>query len=369
MDERYLREALRLAGRGRFRVAPNPRVGAVVVRDGEVIGRGYHHEVGGPHAEVLALEEAGSGARGATLFLNLEPCSHQGRTPPCADAVIAAGVRRVVACHADPNPIVSGRGFSRRRDAGIAVEVGALAESAVAINLPFLVPAVLGRPAVTLKWAMSFDGRIATSGGESQWISSPQGRRWALELREENDAILVGSGTAIQDDPALDRRLGKARGRILRVVVDRRLRFPLNSKMLSVEGPVVIFTSSRDSVRIRRLEDRGAEVVVADDCSPTAVLAALACRGIDSLLVEGGGEMLAAFVEADQFDRVAICLAPRLIGGRTAPGPLAGHGIDRLDEAAVLGPLSTSRRGPDLIVSGLRKGRAEAIVERLEELA
>ncbi len=232
----HLRRALRLAARGRYRTSPNPNVGAVLVRDGEVVGSGWHRQAGGPHAEVEALREAGAhsedAARGATLFVTLEPCAHHGRTPPCADAVIAAGIARVVACHRDPDPRVSGEGFAKLRAAGIAVESGFLVEEAVKLNLAFLIAATLGRPAVTLKWAMSLDGRIATATGESQWISSPRGRRWALELREEHDAILVGSGTLLADDPRLDRRLGLSAGPNLRVVLDRRLRTPPTARLL-----------------------------------------------------------------------------------------------------------------------------------------
>ncbi len=236
-------------------------VGAVLVRDGRVVGEGFHRRPGEPHAEILALAGAGERARGATLFVNLEPCSHHGRTPPCADALVAAGIARVVACHRDPDPRVSGRGFDLLRQAGIAVEVGASADAAVELNFRFLVNRVLSRPQVTLKWAMSLDGKIATVAGESQWISGTAARRWALALREEHDAILVGVGTVLADDPRLDRRLGRAGGPILRVVLDRRLRTPLAAKLFEVPGPVVIYSESRDAARFRELSGRGAEVV------------------------------------------------------------------------------------------------------------
>ncbi len=199
-------------------------VGAVLAHGSEVVGAGWHAQVGGPHAEAAALAAAGERARGATLYVTLEPCAHHGRTPPCADAVVAAGIARVVACHGDPDPRVAGKGFARLRDAGIPVEVGTLAAQAARLNLRFLVAAIAGRPQVTLKWAMSLDGKIATAGGQSQWISSPRGRRWALAQREEHDAVLVGSGTVLADDPRLDRRLGFAGKPGIRVVLDRRLR-------------------------------------------------------------------------------------------------------------------------------------------------
>ena len=357
----HLRRSLRLAARGRYRTAPNPRVGAVLVRDGEVVGSGWHRQVGGPHAEVEALREAGDRARGATLFVTLEPCSHHGRTPPCADAVIAAGISRVVACHGDPNPKVAGRGFARLRAAGIAVESGFLVEEAVRLNLPFLIANVLGRPEVTLKWAMSLDGHIATATGQSHWISSPGGRRWALGLREEHDAILVGSGTVLADDPRLDRRLGLAAGPNLRVVLDRRLRTPPEARLLTVEGPVVIYTESTDRQRIEALRARGAEVAHLPAVEPGAVLADLHGRGVQSLLIEGGGEVLASFVASGLYDRVMVDCAPLLIGGKGAPSPLAGDGFADLASAPRLEGLQTGRQGGDVILAAYRKGCVEEL--------
>jgi diaminohydroxyphosphoribosylaminopyrimidine deaminase / 5-amino-6-(5-phosphoribosylamino)uracil reductase len=336
-------------------------VGAVLVRDGEVVGSGWHRQVGGPHAEVEALRAAGDRARGATLFVTLEPCSHHGRTPPCADAVIAARVARVVACHGDPNPKVSGRGFAKLRAAGIEVESGFLVDEAVRLNLPFLISTTLGRPAVTLKWAMSLDGRIATATGESQWISSPGGRRWALALREEHDAILVGSGTVLADDPRLDRRLGLAAGPNLRVVLDRRLRTPPEARLFTVEGSVLIYTESTDRKRIEALTAAGAEVVNLPAVEPGAVLADLHRRGIQSLLAEGGGEVLASFVTSGFYDRVMVDCAPLLIGGKGAPGPLAGEGFAELAAAARLDGFEARRQGGDLILTGYRRGCLEGL--------
>lgn len=321
-------------------------VGAVVVRDGETVGSGWHRQVGGPHAEVEALREAGDRARGATLYVTLEPCSHFGRTPPCVDAVLAAGIAKVVACHGDPDPRVAGRGFAKLREAGVDVEVGMLAQEAIRLNLNFLVAATLRRPAVTLKWAMSLDGRIATATGQSQWISSPQGRRWALALREEHDAILVGSGTVLADDPRLDRRLGLAVGPNLRVVMDRRLRTPPDARLFTVEGPVLIYTEVTGHDR--------ENVVVLPSVDPAAVLADLYDRGVRSVLVEGGAEMLASFVTSGCYDRVMVDCAPLLIGGKGAPGPLAGAGFLELAAAARLDGLEARRRGGDLILTGYR---------------
>lgn len=351
----HLRHALRLAARGRYRTSPNPMVGALVVRDGEIVGSGYHRRVGGPHAEAEALAAAGERARGATLYVTLEPCNHQGRTPACSEAVIAAGVARVVACHQDPNPRVAGGGFARLRTAGVDVESGFLVEEAVRLNWRFLVAETLRRPAVTLKWAMSLDGRIATATGESQWISSPEGRRWGLDQRERNDAILVGSGTVLADDPSLDRRLGRAAGRNLRVVLDRRLRTPPTARLLRIPGGVVVYTGqSSDAAARQRLESHGASVVVLPSVEPASVLEDLYQRGIRSLLVEGGGTVAAAFAEAGLFDRVAVDCAPLLLGGEGALGPLGGSGF-QLAAAPRLAGLHVAKRGDDRIISGFRE--------------
>jgi diaminohydroxyphosphoribosylaminopyrimidine deaminase/5-amino-6-(5-phosphoribosylamino)uracil reductase len=343
-------------------------VGALIVRDGDIVGSGWHRQVGGPHAEVEALREAGDRALGATLYVTLEPCAHFGRTPPCADAVLAAGIARVVACHGDPDPRVSGQGFARLRAAGVEVEVGILAtlvEDAVRLNLRFLIAATLRRPAVTLKWAMSLDGRIATATGQSQWISSPAGRKWGLALREEHDAILAGIGTVLADDPRLDRRLGLAAGPNLRVVLDRRLRTPPEARLFQAPGPVLIYAERDDAARRRALAEQGGEVVLLPAVEPAAVLADLYGRGVRSVLVEGGGEIHASFVASGCFDRVMVDCAPLLVGGRTAPGPLGGAGFAALADAARLDELTAQRRGGDLILTGYRNGCLPELCKRV----
>lgn len=359
-DERFLRRALRLAARGRYRTAPNPRVGAVLVRDGRVVGQGYHREVGGAHAEREALTAAGPAARGTTLYVNLEPCNHHGRTPPCVDALLEAGVARVVACHRDPDPGVAGGGFERLRQAGVEVEWGALVPEAVRLNLGFLVSAVQRRPAISLKWAMSLDGRISSAGGESQWISSPEARRWALALREEHDAILVGSGTALADDPRLDRRLGRARGPILRVVLDRRLRLPPTARLFDRQGPVLIYTRSRQAGKRRDLEARGATLVDLEGEGDGAAdvrraVADLAARRVQSLLVEGGARVVGSFLAAGLYDRVSVDAAPLFLGGGAATGPVEGWWAESLGAAPRLDGLSAARRGSDVILTGYRE--------------
>ena len=365
-DHRHLRDALRLAARGRYRVAPNPMVGAVVLdAAGNVVGKGFHRAHGEAHAEAAALRDAGERARGGTLYVTLEPCAHHGRTPPCADAVIASGVRRVVACHVDPDPRTAASSFRRLRDAGIEVEWGTFEREAIELNLRFVVSKLLARPEVTLKWAMSLDGKIATATGESKWISSPAGRRWALGLREEHDALLVGSGTVLADDPALDRRLGWAKQPNTRVVLDRRLRVEPGARMFDVHGPVIVYTESTDGARRDALTTRGAEVVVLPAVTPRSALDDLHRRGIQSVLVEGGGEVAQAFLAEDLCDRVEVCCAPVLIGGEKAPGPLRGEGFHVLAGAPRLESLRTGRRGPDVVISGLRGGRVGDLLGRL----
>ncbi len=358
--EHFLRRALALAGRGRYRTSPNPRVGALVVADGQVVGEGYHRRLGGPHAEAEALAKAGGRARGATLYVTLEPCNHHGRTPPCSEAVLAAGIRRVVACHRDPNPGVEGGGFARLRAAGVEVDEGRLLKEAVALNWRFLVASTLGRPAVTLKWAMSLDGKTATVKGDSQWISSPEGRRWGLNAREEHDAILVGIGTALADDPRLDRRAGHAIGPNVRIVLDRRLRLPPTACLLDVPGDVLIYTEPSDTASPRAerraaLTERGASVVELDRVTPAAVLRHLERRGVRSVLVEGGAGVAASFAECGLYDAVAVDLAPLLIGGVEAPGPLGGAGFPTLQAAPRLAGMRVERRGGDVILRGFRE--------------
>ncbi len=353
--------ALVLANEGRYATAPNPMVGAVVERDGEIVGEGYHQQVGGPHAEVHALRAAGEAARGATVWVTLEPCSHHGRTPPCADALIEAGVAKVMVAHLDPDRRVAGQGVRRLRAAGIEVEVAAQSEDAVALNWRYLTSRIHHRPGVTIRWAMSLDGKIATVAGESQWISSALARTASLELRETHEAILVGSGTLLADDPRLDRRLGEAPTPNTRVILDRRLRTPTSARLFGIDGRVVIMTESDDQRRLDALAQAGAEVVNLSEVEPGAVLTALHELGIQSVVVEGGGEILGAFVAANAFDRVLVDCAPLLLGGKAAPGAVGGHGIERLAEGRRLEELEARSLGGDLIIEGWRSGCLQAL--------
>lgn len=356
-----MRLALRLAAKGRGRTSPNPLVGAVVVSGGRIVGQGYHHRAGGPHAEIHALHDAGRRAAGATLYLTLEPCVHlKKRTPPCVPTVIQAGVRRVVIAMSDPNPLVNGKGIRALRRAGVRVEVGRLQAEAERLNEAYSHRVRTGRPFVTLKAAMTLDGKIAAAGGESQWITGEASRQDAHRLRADSDAILVGIGTVLADDPRLTVRLIERRARSerrpqpLRVVLDSRLRFPLGARMLKAPagGPVVVVTTATASERRgAALEQKGVQVVrVQGSISGVSLrhaVRALASLGINRLLVEGGGEVNAAFLKAGLVDRVVLYVAPKLLGGRDAVGVIGGTSPS-LAKALLLAPPNVTRLGNDL---------------------
>jgi diaminohydroxyphosphoribosylaminopyrimidine deaminase/5-amino-6-(5-phosphoribosylamino)uracil reductase len=341
-DERWMRRALVLAARGAGETNPNPMVGCVIVKAGRVVGEGYHRRAGGPHAEVLALEQAGVRARGATLYVNLEPCAHQGRTPPCAPRVAAAGVKRVVAAMRDPNPLVDGRGFGLLRRAGIDAVGGVLEREARALNERFAVAASKRRPFVLLKAALTLDGNMATATGESQWITSPAQRRAARRLRRFYDAVLVGIGTVLADDPLL-LPSPAVRRPFTRVVLDSRLRLPLTSRLVrsAPRSPVVVVAIRAASAKRRALEARGVSVIQAAGrdgrVSPAAALRALWRQGIRSVMVEGGSQVLGAFLSARRFDQVALFRAPLLLGGRGLPA-FGAAGPERLSGAQRLRP-------------------------------
>ncbi len=353
--------ALRLAAKGRGRTSPNPLVGAVVAAGGRIVGTGYHRVLGGPHAEIHALAAAGPRARGATLYVTLEPCVHlKKRTPPCVPAVVRAGIRRVVVAMLDPNPAVRGRGVRALRRAGIRVELGCLRDRAAELNEGYCHRIRTGRPLVTVKAAMTLDGKIAAAGGESQWITGEAARRDAHRLRAGADAILVGIGTLLADDPRLTVRLGGRRvptrtgAQPLRVVLDSRLRIPFRAKMLwePSGGQVVVITTTRaDAARIKRLEHQGARVIqvaaAPRGVSLPAALHALAGLGVNHVLVEGGAEVNAALLQGKLVDRLVLYLAPKLLGGRDALSVIGGT-APRLADAISLDEVSVARIGKDL---------------------
>jgi len=356
--DRFMRRALELAERGRGLTSPNPMVGAVVVTaGGEVIGEGFHARAGGPHAEVDALQMAGARARGATLYVTLEPCAHQGRTPPCVDAIVAAGVARVVAAVGDPNPLVAGRGFAELRRAGIEIVAGVAAAEAERQNRVFLTAMRERRPHVTLKAAMTLDGKIADAHGASRWITGEPARRHAHRLRREADAIVVGVGTVLRDDPELTVRLGEPWPREpLRVVLDTGARTPRGARIIGSGTParaVIVVGTDAPEERTRQLAAAGATIVRCRTRDARvdlgALLAELFAREARAVLVEGGGEVHGAFLDAGLVDRVAMFVAPRLIGGRLATPVVGGVGRE-LKSAARLGSFVVTALGDDLLV-------------------
>ena len=334
-DIGHMRAALALGARGLGTTWPNPSVGCVIVRDGLVAGRGRTARGGRPHAETQALEQAGNAARGATAYVTLEPCANWGQTPPCSGALIDAGIARVVVATLDPDPRVDGRGVAWLREAGVSVEVGLLGEEARAQHLGLYRRILDHRPMVSLKLAQSLDGRIAASTGHSQWITSAPARAEAHRLRATHDAILVGSGTAMADDPALTCRIPGLEDRSpVRIVLDRRLRLTPESLLARTANdvPVWVYTARGNDGRAQPLRDAGVEVIDLPDPSVDAVLTHLASRSITRLLVEGGSTVASAFLSADRVDRLHMATAPMVIGGDGLPA-IAGLGLERVDEA------------------------------------
>lgn len=352
-----MRQALDLAAKAIGRTSPNPMVGAVVVQNGHVVGAGYHGAAGQPHAEAIALREAGERARGATLYVTLEPCDHHGQTPPCTEAVLESGISRVVAAVEDPDPRVAGRGIGRLRESGLSVEVGLLEKEARELNAAYVKHRQTGLPLVTLKWAISIDGRLATRNGSSRWITSEEARREAHRLRDTHDAVLIGIGTALRDDPELTCRLPDGRDPI-RVVVDSSLRLPPTARLLRTgRSPVIVASiASVDPVRKASLIEAGAELLFCESfkgrTSLRDLLGHLARRGILSVLVEGGATVHASFLEAGLADRVSAFVAPILIGGAGPLGSVAGEGIQEMTQALRLREVRTRAVGPDIWIEG-----------------
>ena len=348
MDEThiaFMQRALDLARRAKGRTSPNPLVGAVIVKDGKVIGEGYHRKAGTPHAEVHALNAAGADAKGATLYVNLEPCCHWGRTPPCTEALIRAGVVQVYIADVDPNPRVAGKGVQQLQDAGIDVHVGICRQEASDLNEVHRKYIQIGKPFVILKTAMSLDGKIATTSGESQWITSEASRQRGHEVRDAVDAILVGRGTVTRDNPALTTRLQNRDGQdATRIVLDSHGRTPPEARIFNTEseaGVIVAVTPGAPSENVDALEEAGATVITVpaahgDRVCFRSLMEILGKREITSVLIEGGSEVNASALAAGIVDKVMCFIAPKLIGGQDAPGPIGGVGIRKLTDAAHL---------------------------------
>ncbi len=360
-EEALLRRALRWANRGAGRASPNPLVGAVVVKSGAIVGEGYHKGPGTAHAEVVALGAAGRRARGATLYCNLEPCCHYGKTPPCTDAILNAGVARVVASIVDPSPLVNGRGLEILRQAGLEVSLGGLAEEAAHLNRAYLHWRRSGRPLVTLKLAASLDGKIATSGGESRWITGGVARAYVHRLRRQVDAVVVGSGTALKDDPLLlPEKAHPSAGKPWRVVVDSTARLPAGSRLAQsvTQGKVIVATTKRGPAgRVGRLEAAGVEVWVCRSDRRGQVdlgdlMTRLAKAEVLWVLAEGGGDLSWSLLRDGLASELNLFVAPLVIGGAASPTVADGEGIARLKDALRVSELRCRKVGEDLLLTG-----------------
>lgn len=359
-DLEFMEMAYSLAEKARGRTSPNPCVGAVVVKAGQIIGWGYHQEAGQPHAEIVALERAGLRARGATLYLTLEPCVHWGRTPPCVDRLLQTGLKRVVVSAYDPNPLVNKKGVARLRQAGIEVETGLLGHLNTRLNESYIKYITARIPFVTLKAALSLDGKMATPSGDSRWISSPESRYFVQNLRAEHDAILVGINTILKDNPELTLRLEETSGKKWhRVVLDTQLRFPAEARLLKNlrGGHVIIFAGTEvPEDRAARLSQKGAEIIrvpaANEQVDLKAVLEELGRREISSVLVEGGAGVLTSFIQQKLADKVYLFFSPRFIGGEKSPTPFEGRGAETVADALALKKVRHFAIRNDIIVEG-----------------
>jgi diaminohydroxyphosphoribosylaminopyrimidine deaminase/5-amino-6-(5-phosphoribosylamino)uracil reductase len=361
-DILWMRRALALAEHGRGGVEPNPLVGAVVVRDDQVVGEGWHQRYGEAHAEVHALTAAGAPARGATLYVTLEPCCHHGKTPPCTDAILRAGVSRVVTAMLDPFPQVAGRGVELLRAAGIPVDIHVGEPEARRLNAPYLKLLATGRPYVHAKWAMTLDGKIATATGDSKWISNEASRRRVHNLRGRMDAILVGRGTVLADDPLLTPRPAGPRTPV-RVVLSSTGALPVDCQVLRTarQSPVMVVTvGSLAQQRTQELCEAGCEVLpigLADRVATIGrLLEELGRRRMTNVLVEGGSAVLGSFFAADAVDEVHVFLAPRIVGGAKALTPVGGNGAAKIAQGLVLSQWDIERVETDFYIHGWRAG-------------
>ena len=361
-----MERALALARRALGSASPNPAVGAVVVKDGAIVGEGWTQPPGQPHAEVMALGQAGPRAAGATLYTTLEPCNHFGRTPPCSQAIIEAQIVEVRAAVEDPNPMVDGGGRTRLSEAGIRTHVGEGEHEARELMESYLKFVTTGLPFVTAKFAVSLDGKIATHAGDSKWITSEESRGFVHQLRAASDAIMAGINTVLADDPQLTARDDKGiplDRQPMRVLVDSQGRTPHRARLLSEPGQTLIAVALDDETARRKLKEAGAEVesVPAEDGSVdlARLLKVLGKRNITSVLVEGGGTLLGSLFDLGLVDKVVAFVAPTIIGGKTAPGPVAGTGVERMADAAHLHRVKVMPLGRDVVVTGYSEGTSD----------
>lgn len=349
----YIKEALKFAKKGMGWTNPNPMVGAVIVKNGKIIGKGYHRKVGLPHAEIEAINNAKTNVKGATLYVNLEPCIHYGRTPPCVGVIIKSGIKRVVCSILDPNPRVHGKGIELLKNAGIEVSVGILEKEARELNEAFFTFHKKERPFIAIKFAASLDGKIATKTGDSKWITNEQARKFARNLRSQYQAILVGINTILRDDSHLGVRL-KGKKDPLRIILDSRLRILLGSQVLRDNNVLIVTTKMADKEKLETLHKKGVEVISVDSekISLSNLLSELRQREIISLLIEGGGKTLGSFVDAKLVDKVYAFYAPIIIGGKEAIDSISGEGVKNIAEAIYLKSMSFKRFADNLLIIG-----------------
>jgi diaminohydroxyphosphoribosylaminopyrimidine deaminase/5-amino-6-(5-phosphoribosylamino)uracil reductase len=367
LQEKYMQQAIEMAAIAKGVTSPNPTVGAVIVQSGNVVSAATHLRAGEAHAEVRAIEMAGTQTQGSTLYVTLEPCSHYGKTPPCVKRIIEAGIKQVYIAMQDPNPLVAGRGIALLREAGIGVEVGLLAEEARLLNEDWSKYITTGLPYVTVKTAMTLDGKIATRTGQSKWITGDTARAKVQRLRHISDAIMVGVGTVLADDPSLTTRGIEGGRNPIRVIIDSKLETPLTAKVVTDgEAPTWIFTEAMDAEsqqgdpKISQLTEMGVEVFQFRGGNLIEVLKQLAEHNITSVLLEGGSELIGSFFDQRLIDKYIVFIAPKLIGGREAKTSVGGLGIADINLALEIADLSIEQYGNDICISGYPKWSQKA---------
>lgn len=362
MDEYYMGLAINLARKGIGKVNPNPMVGAVIVKDNKIVGTGYHEKYGGKHAEINAIENSRESLNGSTMYVNLEPCSHFGKTPPCVDKIIESKINKVVIASVDPNPLVQGKGVKKLRDAGIEVKVGVLDEENKKLNEVFLKYIKNKKPFVVMKVAMSLDGKISTTTGQSKWISCDESRRYVHKLRSEVMSILVGINTVIKDNPMLDCRLENGKNPI-RIIVDTTLKIPIDSKIVSSSKSIrtIVVTTKRANRNVMKLlEDKGVEILTVNLKNNLVDLKEMINKlgelNIDSILIEGGSSLNFSVMNENIVDKIQVYVAPIILGGESSKTPIGGQGVDDIKEAFKLHKLEYKQVGSDILIEGYLKG-------------
>lgn len=362
MDEYYMGLAINLARKGIGKVNPNPMVGAVIVKDNKIVGTGYHEKYGGKHAEINAIENSRESLNGSTMYINLEPCSHFGKTPPCVDKIIESKINKVVIASVDPNPLVQGKGVKKLRDAGIEVKVGVLDEENKKLNEVFLKYIKNKKPFVVMKVAMSLDGKISTTTGQSKWISCDESRRYVHKLRSQVMSILVGINTVIKDNPMLDCRLENGKNPI-RIIVDTTLKIPIDSKIVSSSKSIrtiVVTTKNANRNVMKLLEDKGVEILTVNLKNNLVDLKEMINKlgelNIDSILIEGGSSLNFSAINENIVDKIQVYVAPIILGGESSKTPIGGQGVDDIKEAFKLHRLEYKQVGSDILIEGYLKG-------------